>query len=171
MKQLHGKSLKKFTSSIPKRQLEIALVLENVRYKRNVAGIFRTADAASVDKLFLTGSTQTPPFGKDMRKASREKERSVNWEYRENILDLLDELKADGYTIIAIEITDESFPLGELKSRLADKQKVAFVAGSEISGIRKFTLEKCDQAVYIPMYGVGKSLNVTVSVGAVLLNI
>jgi len=170
MKQLSPKETKKFFKTVPKREKNIALVLENIQYAKNVAGMFRIADGAGVNKLFLTGNTRKPPFGKDLRKASRNKEKSVNWEYKEGILVLLDDLKQQGYTIIAIEVTDNAIPLLELSGTIKGTDKVAFVAGSETSGIRKFTLQKCDTSVYIPMYGKGRSLNVTMSVAAVLFS-
>jgi len=168
MRQLTKKEVKKNIKTHPKRDKEIFLVLENIQYARNVASMFRTADAANVKRIYLTGISQKPPFGKDLRKTSRNKEESVEWMYEENTSEVLNKLKKIGFFIIAIELTDSYVDLSQLSNILLDKAKVCFVAGSEVFGIKKTTLEKCDIAVSIPMYGKGGSLNVSTSVGIVL---
>ena len=39
---------------------EIAVLLHNIRSAHNVGAIFRTADAAGVSKVYLSGYTPTP---------------------------------------------------------------------------------------------------------------
>ncbi len=171
MKQLLKKDIKKLFKKIQKREQEIVLLLENIEYAKNVAGIFRTADAAGVNHLYLTGESYKPPFGKDLKKASRGKETSVKWSYFKDSEEIISQLKKDNYFIIAIELTDESIQLHELKNLINKYNKVCFIAGSEAFGITKKTLAYCDAAVMIPMYGKGASLNVGVSVGVVLYSI
>jgi 23S rRNA (guanosine2251-2'-O)-methyltransferase len=168
MKQLKKQEIKKIFKEFPKRKQEIYLVLENIQYAKNVANIFRTADAAGVRRIYLTGISQQPPFGKELRKASRNKEQSVEWMYKETTGEVINTLKKQGFKVIAIELTDESINLSKLSDSLKDEKKVCFIAGSEVFGVTKTTLEKCDKSVVIPMYGKGASLNVSTSVGIVL---
>lgn len=171
MKQLNKKESKKFFKKRPKRQQQIYLVLENIQYARNVAGVIRTTDAAGVKKLFLTGISHKPPFGKDLVKASRHKEKSVNWEYVEKTEKVINKLRKQGFTIIAIEVTDQAIPLEQLADHVSGLEKVCFVAGNEVYGVVNKTLSLCDSAVYIPMFGKGASLNVGSSVAVVLYSI
>lgn len=168
MRQLNKKEVKKKYKEFPKRSQEIVLILENIEYARNVASIFRTAEAAGVKKIFLTGISKVPPFGKEMRQVSRNKEASLPWEFKENASLVINKLKKEGFFVCAIELTDNSVTLSRLKDSLKGKDKVAFVAGSEVYGTKKTTLENCDISVEIPMYGKMASLNVSVSVGVVL---
>lgn len=168
MRQLNKKEVKKKYKEFPKRDKEIFLILENIEYARNVASIFRTAEAAGVKRMYLTGITKTPPFGKEMRQVSRNKENGVEWVYKETSGEVIQILKKQGFTICAIELTDSSITVSKLKDALKTKQKICFVAGSEVFGMKKTTLEKCDMGVEIPMYGKLSSLNVSVSVGVVL---
>jgi len=170
MKQLTRKELKKFFKTISQRDKEIVLLCENIEYARNVANIFRTADAGGVEKIYLTGVSAYPPFGKELRKASRSKEYSVGWDYEPESIPIIKNLKSEGFYIIAIEITDKCSPLSELKNLIKNKKKICLVAGSEMFGIKKDTLELVDLAVYIPMYGKGASLNVSTAVGITLYN-
>ncbi len=153
-----------------KRDKLIYLILENIEYARNVAGIFRTADAAGVKRIYLTGITKTPPFGKDLRKASRNKEASVEW-CKGDTGKIIHTLKKQGFRIVAIELTDKSIPMDTLDRTLQRENKICFIAGSEVYGIVKDTLAKCDLATHIPMYGKGASLNVGTSIGIVLYSI
>ncbi len=170
MEALNKKEIKKLFKESPKRTQEIVLMLENIQYARNVASIFRTADAAGVNKMYLAGISQHPPFGKELKQVSRSKERSVHWEAveKDRIVPLLQKLKSFGYYIVAIEIADEGKPIAELPKLLKGKDKIVFIAGSEVFGVTKTTMLECDAAVYIPMYGRGGSLNVSASVAIAL---
>mgnify|MGYP001348900317 CR=1 FL=1 len=170
MRQLNKKEIKKFLKKPIKRDVEICLVLENLQYAVNVASLFRTADAAAVRRVYLTGISHQPPFGKDLQKTSRHKEDSVEWVYKQSTTELIEELKKNGFKIIAIELTDTAKHLFELPEILEGVEKICFVAGSEVYGVNKKTLEKCDESVYIPMYGKGASLNVSQATAIVLFS-
>jgi 23S rRNA (guanosine2251-2'-O)-methyltransferase len=170
MQALNKKEAKKLFKEIMRRPQQVELVLENIQYARNVAGMFRTADAAGVSKIYLTGISQKPPFGKEMRQVSRSKEKSIHWQHvtKEDTGALMERLKRDGFYIIAIEIAENAYPLSDLPKLITGKEKICFVAGSEVFGVTKSMLQYCDAAIFIPMYGRGASLNVTTSVGIAL---
>jgi 23S rRNA (guanosine2251-2'-O)-methyltransferase len=167
MKQLRGVELKRFLRQNKSKKIDIVLMLENIQYAQNVATIFRTADAAGVRKLILSGISQKPPFGKDLKKASRSKEESVDWEYVENLGKKINMYKKQGYQIIALELTDESSNYKEFSFG----EKIVLIGGSEVYGITKNTLEKVDASVFIPMNGKGASLNVSTALAVVMFNI
>ena len=58
---------------------EIYLILDNIRSRENVGSIFRTADAAGVEKIYLCGITPTPPHEK-ISKTALGAETYVPWE-------------------------------------------------------------------------------------------
>jgi 23S rRNA (guanosine2251-2'-O)-methyltransferase len=171
MKQLTPKELKKFFKNQFSRNKEIVLLLENIQYERNTASIFRTADAAGVKKIYLTGVSKTPPFDESLEHVSRRKEGTVDWEYQKNAYFVLQNLKKQGFITIAVEITTQSLPLEKLKPIANANDKICFVLGSEMFGVTNDTLRNCDESVYIPMYGKGASLNVAVSAGIVLYSL
>ncbi|KXK27265.1 MAG: tRNA (guanosine(18)-2'-O)-methyltransferase [candidate division WS6 bacterium OLB20] len=164
MKQLRGAELKRFKRKLDRPEAEIVLVLENIQYARNVASMFRTADAAGIRQLYLTGITPAPPFGKELRKVSRSKEQSVPWTAGKTTGKVLQTLRNKGFTIVALEITDEGMSADQFaETRLPGLSKVALVVGNEAQGVSKKTLERSDESIYIPMFGKGASLNVTIS--------
>src|SRR3972149_8561674 len=162
MQQLRGVELRRFNRKQPKSPLEVVLVLDQIQYARNVAEIFRIADAVKVKKIIICGRTHKPPFGKDLQKVSRRKEFSMTWEYAEYSTQAIEKLKKEGYLVAAVEITDKAERIEDFISKNT-ANKIALILGNEVSGLTRDTLAKVDTAVYIPMFGKGASLNVAVS--------
>ncbi len=151
------------------KQPEIYLLLHNIRSIHNVGSIFRTADAANVKKIYLSGHTPTPldRFGrmrKDIEKVSLGAENSIEWEYIEDMISFLKKIKKDKVKIISIEQDKRSidFRKGSLSS------KNLLILGNEVNGIEKDVLDISDEILEIPMMGKKESLNVSVTAGIVL---
>lgn len=168
MKLLNKREIKKLVNKQSTRDKKIWLILENIEYARNVASMFRTAEAAGVEKIILTGISKTPPFGKEMRQVSRNTETSVPWVYEETTGKAIQKVKTQGFIVVAVELTDNSIPVDDLKMKLKNNDKVCILLGSEVYGVKNSTLEKCNISVFIPMYGKSASLNVS-SAGAIAL--
>lgn len=149
--------------------MEIAVLLHNIRSAHNVGSIFRTADAAGVAKVYLTGYTPTPldRFGrpqKDIAKTALGAELALAWEYRKSPAATIRDLKARGWTIVAVEQREDSLPYKEVPR----SGKTLFILGNEVRGLSTALLEACDFIVEIPMHGKKESLNVSVAAGIVL---
>ena len=149
--------------------MEIAVALHNIRSLHNVGSIFRTSDAAGISKLFLCGITPTPldRFGKirpELSKVALGAERNVPWEYVVSTARCIKKLKAEGYSIYALEQSRRSVPydLARLRRR---KKKIALVLGDEVRGIPPSILKLSDAILEIPMHGKKESLNVSVAFG------
>ena len=84
-------------------------LLDNIRSLYNVGSIFRTSDGALVRKLCLCGYTPHPPR-KEIDKTALGATRSVPWEYYQNPLLAIDELRAQGAKICVLEQTTHSKP-------------------------------------------------------------
>ena len=120
MQQLRDKEAQKYFDSLPPRKHDIVLILENIQYAKNVANIFRSAESAGVKRIYLTGISQKPPFGKGLRKVSRGSERKIEYEYAKDTLEILPKLKEENYHIMAIEVTDEHIFHSDLKRYLGE---------------------------------------------------
>jgi 23S rRNA (guanosine2251-2'-O)-methyltransferase len=154
-----------------KQVQENILILNDIRSVENVGAMFRTADAVGINKIYLIGTTPTPidRFGRkrnDLVKSALGAEEYVSWEYKKTITPLLSKLKKDGFQIIAIEQDEKSVDYKTL--RLHSEQGHAFIVGTEVTGIPKNILKKCDIIAEIPMRGKKESLNVSVALGVVL---
>lgn len=150
----------------------VFLILHNIRSIHNVGSIFRTADAAGVTKVYLTGYTPAPidRFGrtrKDFAKVSLGAEQSVPWEARKDIFALLRALKAKGVQVIALEQDERAVLYRAVKV----KTPAALIVGNETGGIPKRILRLCDSIAEIPMRGAKESFNVAVAAGIVLFHL
>ncbi|MEK7106470.1 MAG: TrmH family RNA methyltransferase, partial [Patescibacteria group bacterium] len=97
------------------------IILPSIRSAINVGAIFRTADAVGIDKIYLTGTTPSPNdrFGriqKDIAKSALGAETWIEWEYKTSLLPLLNSLKKDGYTIIALEQDKKAIDYRKVKA-------------------------------------------------------
>lgn len=151
---------------------ENVLILPDIRSVENVGAMFRTADAAGIDKIYLCGHSPTPldRFGRkrgDMHKSALGAEEYVAWEYKKTITSVITKLKKEGFQIIALEQDEKSIDYKKVKLQ----NKNAFIVGTEVTGISKSVLNKCDVIAEIPMKGKKESLNVSVALGVALFRI
>ena len=149
----------KKTSKIP-----VLVILDNIRSMNNVGSIFRTCDAFAVEKLYLCGITAVPPH-KDIAKTALGATESVDWEYVENVVDLVHHLRKNKIKVYLIEQTDDSVFLNQFQF---PEEKIAIVLGNEVFGVTEALLPVCDGAIEIPQRGTKHSLNVTIAAGIVL---
>jgi tRNA G18 (ribose-2'-O)-methylase SpoU len=142
----------------------IILLLDNVRSLYNVGSIFRSADGARIEKIYLCGYTPHPPR-KELQKTALGALETVPWEYHESASTPLAELRQRRVTICALEHTDESISHADFPQA---KFPVCLVVGNEITGISAHILEQAEMALEIPMYGSKQSLNVSVATAIAL---
>lgn len=145
---------------------EVYLVLDNIRSRENVGSILRTADAAGVSKIYLCGITPTPPHEK-ISKTALGAETYMPWEYYKQTWRLLEKLKKEGMSIVALEQTKNSVDLFKFKPQFP----LALVLGNEVKGLSPSILKLCDKKISIPMHGKKESLNVAVATGIALYGI
>ena len=147
-------------------KLPVVILLDNVRSMYNVGSFFRTADAASAEKLLLTGITACPPQ-KAIHKTALGAEETVRWEHAPDPLPLLDQLREQNYQIAAIETTPHAVDLFEWQPAFP----VCIIFGHEVDGIRPEVGARCDVHIRIPMLGTKHSLNVATAGGVVLFEL
>jgi tRNA G18 (ribose-2'-O)-methylase SpoU len=148
---------------------EVVVLLHNIRSAHNVGSIFRTADAAGVSKIYVTGYTPTPADRfkrpqKDIAKTALGAEKSVLWEYAKSPDGLLARLKKEKWHIVGVEQDKHAIDYRSFNI----SRPTLFILGNEVRGISFALRKKCDTLVEIPMHGKKESLNVSVAAGIVL---
>lgn len=146
-----------------------ALILHNIRSAHNVGAIFRTADAAGINKIYLTGYTPIPfdRFGRprsDIAKTALGAESAIFWEYKKTPAAVFNMLKRERIPLIAVE----QFSGAEDYKKVKAPARAAFIVGNEVRGLSPQLLAQCDIVVEIPMHGKKESLNVAVATGVAL---
>ena len=152
------------------------VILHNIRSLHNVGSIFRTADAAGVEKIYLGGITPEPfdRFGKlrpQLGKVSLGAENFVSWEKLKSTVSVIKKLKKSDYQIFAIEQSKKSIPFYTLNVGSHALKKTALILGNEIRGLPPSVLKLADQTLEIPMRGQKESLNVAVAFGIVIFSL
>lgn len=147
----------------------VMLIAHNLRSCHNVGSLLRTADGLGIEKVYLTGYTPYPLSGHDDRmphlarkidaqihKTALDAEKYVDWEHQEDVLQVIQELRRDGWQVVALEQSERSVPLPELHLQT----KVALLVGREVEGVEHEVLAVCDLITEIPMHGSKESFNV-----------
>ena len=167
MRKLRNNELGRISVSTFKKTTKtpIIVVLDNIRSLNNVGAVFRTSDAFLIEKIYLCGITATPPH-REIHKTALGATESVDWEYKEDTLALVNELKAQGVLVAAIEQVENSVMLDEFS--LDATKKIAIVLGNEVKGVQQEVVSTADYCVEIPQKGTKHSLNISVSCGVVL---
>ena len=143
----------------------LIIILDNIRSLNNIGSVFRTSDAFLVEKIYLCGITATPPHN-DIRKTALGSTETVDWEYVEHTLDVVEKLKAEGTTIISIEQAERATILNDFQPET--NHKYALIFGNEVKGVAQDVVDASDVVIEIPQFGTKHSLNISVSCGVVV---
>jgi len=147
------------------QKLPLIVVLDNVRSMHNIGSIFRTSDGFAVEKVVLCGISAQPPH-REIEKTALGATQSVDWIYYADVTQAINQLKAAGYQIIAIEQARNSTMLNEFSP--ANNEKYAMVFGNEVNGVSDEVMAIADGCLEIPQFGTKHSFNIVVSAGIVL---
>jgi len=142
----------------------IIVILDDVRSMHNVGSVFRTCDAFAVQALYLCGYTPCPPH-RGIHKTALGATDTVAWQNFTTTIDAVTAARQDGYRIMAVEQAHNSTLLHNLNWT---NEKIALVFGNEVTGVNDDVLLAADGCIEIPQWGSKHSLNISVSVGAVL---
>lgn len=139
------------------------LVLEDVVDHTNVGAVFRSAAALGIDAVLVTPRCADPLYRRSIR-VSMGTVFQVPWTRIDPWPDGIESLRATGFTVAALALSDEAVTLEELAS--APPARLALVLGTEGDGLSRRTMAAVDLTVTIPMAGGVDSLNVAAA-GAV----
>lgn len=144
------------------RRVELAFLLQDWDDAYNVGGLFRVADGCGASEFVMTGKTPVPEHPQ-IGVTSLGAHRRIPWRHFRNHEEACRTLKTEGWALVAVEIAQ-----GAVDFRAFEyPEKVCLVLGSEEKGVYGSVLRHCEAAVYIPMLGKGRSLNVHVA-GAIV---
>jgi tRNA (guanosine-2'-O-)-methyltransferase len=144
------------------RQPDLTLVLANIHDPHNVSAIYRSCDAFGVGCVHLY-YTDTP-FPSLGRKTSASARKWVDSVRHKDCEALSAELRSRNMQILATSFADTAKPL-----RSWDLSRpTAIILGNEHGGVEPELVEMADGQLYIPMYGLIQSFNVSVAAAIIL---
>ena len=157
-------------------QKKFFLILHDIRSAYNVGAIFRTADGAGINKIYLSGYTPCPPEKNKLHKTQADKmiektalgaEKNIPWQKCDDLKNILQKFKKEKISVIALEKTKNSTDIKKFKISFP----AALILGNEVDGVSESVLKKCDVVVSIPMRGKKESLNVSVAAGIAMYDL
>ncbi len=155
-----------FERLIQERTDYVTIVMEDLYQSHNQSAVMRSADCYGIQNVHLIenrnryDSTSTVSQGAREWLTIHRHRKSGN-----NTPEPLAEMKSAGYRIIATTPHTNDVLVDELD--LA-KGKMAFILGTELTGVSDTVFEQADEFVKVPMYGFTESLNVSVC-GAIIM--
>ncbi len=149
------------------RDLDAAVVLEDIHDPHNAAASFRSCDAFGIQNVHLVFE-QEKRFNprREGKKTSGHTNKWLDFHIHHGTEAAIAALKAQGFTLIATKVDPAAQPLPSLDLRAIARP--AFVFGNEHRGISPAMEAAADHLVYIPMLGMAESFNLSVSVSLVL---
>ncbi|MFT5528570.1 MAG: tRNA G18 (ribose-2'-O)-methylase SpoU [Alteromonadaceae bacterium] len=148
---------------VKREKNKVVLILDGIESSHNIGAMVRLCDAFFLEKLVICGELAIN--AKKLRKTSIGTQKWVTVEEKKSSVEVVTQLKNQGYQIAAIELCQTS-----MSYLIADYTlPIAFVLGSEKKGVSDEIVALADLLIHIPMFGMGNSMNVS-SAGAIVVS-
>lgn len=146
----------------PPRQLskprELVIVCAPLRSNVNLSRIVRAASCCGLQRVICTGHARFD------RKIARDGADTIQIEIHRTLPPVLDKLRLGGFRLVGLEQTTRSQNLHQYSFT----QRTALVIGNERTGLTADLLEKLDEVVEIPVWGLPYSYNVATATSMAL---
>ncbi len=160
--------LSHYDTNFEERKFPVVLILDGVTSPANIGSLFRLADAFNIEKIVLCGP-KTDMKSNRLLKTARSTVEKITVEEQETTSDACQKYRARNYSLLALEITEDSHALDQFP--FTDFHKIALVIGNERTGIEKAILDLTDHRLHINMFGKNSSMNVAQATGIALYEI
>ena len=134
----------------------ISLLLDHVNDKQNLGLIFRLADGARLDRIYLYNQSGFEPDGR-IRRISRNTVSLNRWTVLKEPTEVTKVLQQ--YHAVALEYTTQSLVYTQFRT----ERPVLLCIGNEVSGLRQSILDRVEDSIHLPMLGMKTSLNVAMA--------
>lgn len=160
MREITSRRREKLERVLAQRQGDLTLVLANVHDPHNVSAIYRSADAFGVVGIHLYYTdTPFPQLGRKSSASARKWVESYRHPDRTALMAAL-----AGHQVLATSCSAAARPLSDYDFT----RPTAIIMGNEHSGVPPELAGDVDGEVYIPMYGMIQSFNVSVAAALLL---
>lgn len=146
------------------------VIAHNIRSTHNVGALLRTADGLGIEHVYLTGYTPYPRQKLDKRlphisdklttqihKTALGAEETQPWSHADDAVKVIDELRSRHVPVYALEQTKQAVPL----HAFVPPDTCAILLGEEVKGVEDSLLSIVPDHLFIPMYGMKESFNVS----------
>lgn len=149
---------------VKEKENSVVCVLDEIEDPQNLGSILRSAVCFGIDAVIIQ-SKMSAGISTGTAKASAGAIEYIPLVKVVNIVQTIESLKKLGFWIYGADMQ------GEVISQKEIKGKIAIVIGSERSGLRRLTKEKCDFLIKIPIDKKISSLNAAMSAAIIFYEI
>jgi tRNA (guanosine-2'-O-)-methyltransferase len=160
-----SRRLQKFQSVLDNRQTDLTVICENIFDPHNVSAILRSCDAVGVSTVHLLYNNE--PFPKLGKKSSASAKKWIDFKRCREPQELKMKLKEQNFIIYATALVSSAKSIFEIDWT----GRSAIMVGNEHRGVSQEALNIADHTIYIPMFGMVESLNVSVATAVILFEI
>jgi len=152
---------KRIKSVLNKRIQNLTVLVEGVSKPHNLSAILRTCDAAGVfEANFICNKNQVQTFNS----TAQGSQKWVKLNNHHSSINAAKTLKKKGFKLFGTTLNKKSIDYRKLDFT----QNTCFVLGAEKWGLSENLISEVDECIYIPMYGMVQSLNVSVAASILL---
>lgn len=151
-----------FLENLFEKKNLLLLILEHITDPHNVGACIRTAAAAGVDAIIVP-KNRSCHLTPTVRKISSGGAELIPFVVVTNIVRTINKLQSAGVMIYGTDMK-----ASKLHNEINYGDKSALIIGSEDKGLKRLTLENCDEIIKVNMPGRIESLNASVSTGIML---
>ena len=151
-----------FLENLFEKKNLLLLILEHITDPHNVGACIRTAAAAGVDAIIVP-KNRSCHLTPTVRKISSGGAELIPFVVVTNIVRTINNLQSEGVMIYGTDMK-----ASKLHNEITYGDKSALIIGSEDKGLKRLTLENCDEIIKVNMPGRIESLNASVSTGIML---
>ena len=141
----------------------IVVVLDRIKSGYNIGTIIRTAESLLLEEVLICGDSSKISH-KKIRKTAIGADKWLKCECCGSTLDELIKLRAQGYYLVAVEISKNSVTY----TGAIYKFPSVFIFGNEYTGISDDVLSMVDVTVHLPTFGMTRSINVSSAASTIL---
>ncbi|MBS1716796.1 MAG: tRNA methyltransferase [Armatimonadetes bacterium] len=143
-------------------RIELTFLMQDWEDAYNVGGLYRVADGLGIKTLYASGRTPMMP-NPMIPVTSIGAHRRIDCRHVSGNPEAVKALKDAGWSIVVAEVAEGAQNYLEFKY----PQKTCIVLGNEANGVYESVMRLRDAAVFIPMFGKGRSLNVHVAAAVI----
>jgi len=157
--------IEKFDKVLANRTRHFTVAVENLFQSHNASAVMRNCDCFGIQDLHVIANHNQYELSKDVAMgAEKWVDMHSYYEKENNTQDCIDEIKSQGFQIVATTPHTNDVFLPEFDVT----KPSAFFFGTERDGLSDRVLDQADAFVRIPMYGFTESYNISVSAALVL---
>lgn len=159
---------KRFNEILNYRTRHITVVLEDIYQPHNASAILRTCDLTGIQDVHIIENKNEYEVNPEVALGASKWLNMIKYNKNDNnTSEAISLLKNNGYAVVATTPHKDGVDLDSLSI----DRKIAFLFGTELTGLSDLGINSSDEHLCIPMFGFTESYNISVSAALILFTI